>query len=331
MSNFSFSRADAADVGDKRFDGAHDGDFAPIPTHWYAGHITEDKMQPTGGGDGKALNTTWELIGKHHAGRKVFMNIGTEGSEGFVKMGKLIMLSIFDALGINGFQQTTELHKKAMAIKVVHVPAQYEDDGVTIRYKAKNEIKGIMPLNQLDKLRTEFDAKWPEGYDKMNAKDAPVPVAVAAQQLPDAATAFGDAPVQQTPVQTPAATTQAAPTDTPAQFAQQPWVEPEAAAAPVQAATVTAPVVSAVVTPPPVVETPVAPVAPVQEAWEANGWKVHPSNAAFVYKDKEVKTKADVNAMYAAPEVPTLPDVPSLPEVPTEAGDAVPPWAAPEA
>lgn len=325
---FSFQRSDAADVGDKRFDGAMDGDFTPIPTHWYAGQITEDKMQPTGGGDGQALNTTWELIGKHYAGRKVFMNIGTGGSEGFVKMGKLIMLSIFDALNINGFQQTGELHKKPMAIKVVHVPAQYEEDGVTVKYKAKSEIKGIMPLNQLDKLRADFDAKWPEGYDKMNAKDAPTPVAAAAavQNLPSAAEAFGDAdPVQapvQAPVQTPAAAVQAAAaaaaTEAPAQFKQQPYVQAE-------------PVVSAVVTPPPVVEEPVAPVVPVQEAWEANGWKVHPSNAAFVYKDKEVKPKAEVNAMYAVPEVPTLPDVPEVPEVPTDAGDAIPPWAAPEA
>lgn len=324
---FSFSRTDAADVADKRFDGSMDGDgFTPIPTHWYAGHIIEDKMQPTSGGEGKALNTSWELIGKHHAGRKVFMNIGTEGSEGFVKMGKIIMLSIFDALGINGFKQTGELHKKPMAVKVVMIPAQFEDDGKTIKYKAKNEIKGIMPLNQLEKLRTEFDAKWPEGYDKMNAKDAPAPVTTSiAQDLPSVAEAFGTTEEAPTQAAQTAQTVQTATTEAPAQFAEQPWVEPNAAKE-------AAPVVSAVVTPKAEAapEVPTAP-ADTKEAWEDNGWVQHPSNAAYVYKGKEVKTKADVNAMFAAPEVPEVPSVPEVPEVPTDAGDAVPPWAAPAA
>lgn len=321
---FSFSREDAADVADKKFDGSMDGDgFTPIPTHWYAGHIIEDKVQPTNGGDGEALNTSWELIGKHHAGRKVFMNIGTKGNEGFVKMGKIIMLSIFDALGINGFKQTGEIHKKPMAIKVVLVPAQYEEDGVTVKYKPKNEIKGIMPLSQLDKLRSEFDAKWPEGYDKMNAKDAPAPVAKtaeAAQDLPDAATAFGADP---TPAQTTTAASQAAPvqtaTEAPAQFAQQPYAQAE----PV--------IVKAEVAPP--VEAAPAVVAPVEEpakeAWELNGWKQHPQAATHVYKGTEAKTKVEVNAMYAVqapPVVEAPPSIPGVPEV-SEDGEETPPWA----
>jgi hypothetical protein len=45
----------------------------------------------------------------------------------------------------------------------------------------------------------------------------------------------------------------------------------------------------------------------------ANGWIVHPTTAGYFYKGQEVKTIADVSALYPAPSVPVVPAIPVAP------------------
>lgn len=114
----------------------------------------------------------------------------------------------------------------------------------------------------------------------------------------------------------------------------QPWATgaaAEVAGAPPAAAT----------TPPPPAAAPVAPEAPAAPAPAhdplaaavADGWIKHPSAAGYHYKGQEVKTDADVAAMYpapaAAPAAPAAPEVPAAPAAPAADGapGASPPWA----
>lgn len=310
MSTFSFKKSDA---GDKRFDGSMDGDFTPIPSQWYPAIISkQDDIKPTNDGAGTYLPVVWDIIGKLHAGRKLFFNIGRSGSEGFVNMGNAALGSILDALNMEGFQTFQQVMNKPMAILVKYIAPVYEADGVTIKHKGKNEIKGIMPFAQLEKLRNEYAEKHPDG-DAAPAKRAPAKVEAAT--IPD--NAGWDEPAA------PAAQEAAA---APAQFQEQPW-EKEEAAAPqttAQAAQVESKVVTNVAAPTPEVAAPVV-AASTKEAWEENGWLQHPKSPAHVYKDGVAKTKAEVNAMYAVPEAPAVPDL-DLPPV-DDAADGVPPWA----
>lgn len=317
--NFSFTKKDA---GDKRFDGSMDGDFTPIPSQWYAGIIEKtDDIKPTNDGAGTYLPTTWALTGKHHAGRKVFLNIGRSGSEGFVNMGNGILGSILDALNMEGFQSFAQVMNKPMAILVKLIPEELEADGVTVKRKAKNEIKGILPFAQLEKLRAEYAEKHPNGDSPAAKKTVK---AVAATDIPDTAGWDDEPAAGTTAVAEPVASAQA-----PAQFQEQPWNDKE------KATTVVTDV------PPPAVEEVAAPA--VVEAWEANGWIQHPKSPAHVYKGKEAKTKAEVNAFYAAEAekakraaaeaaaAKAAPDVPDLGVPPVEdAGEGIPPWASDE-
>lgn len=106
----------------------------------------------------------------------------------------------------------------------------------------------------------------------------------------------------------------------------QPWAgQPAAAEAPAAPGVPAAP--AAPEAPPVVTHDPLA-------AAVADGWIVHPSAPGYHYKGQEVKTDADVAAMYpapaAAPAVPAAPGAPPPP--PAAAGDAQaapPPWAKP--
>lgn len=90
-------------------------------------------------------------------------------------------------------------------------------------------------------------------------------------------------------------------------------------------------------TPPAAPSAPSAPAAPAAApahdplaAAVADGWVKHPSSAGYHYKGQEVKTDAEVAALYPAPAAaPAAP--PSPPAAPTAGGTATPPWAAPKA
>lgn len=92
---------------------------------------------------------------------------------------------------------------------------------------------------------------------------------------------------------------------------------------------------------------PSAPAAPAAHdpmaAAVADGWVKHPTSEGYHYKGQEVKTDAEVAAMYpapaatapAAPAAPAAPSAPAAPAAPPAApaagGAATPPWAAPKA
>ena len=97
--------------------------------------------------------------------------------------------------------------------------------------------------------------------------------------------------------------------------------------------------------PAPVAPAPVeapAPVAPVAIDWKTaatnDGWKPHPQSAGWWYKDKDVKSDADVEALFSAPVAPAVPAAPAAPvadwanQTPTQpTAQAAPAAAAPAA
>jgi hypothetical protein len=126
--------------------------------------------------------------------------------------------------------------------------------------------------------------------------------------------------------QAPAGFTAGAPASTPP---AQPWAQGAAATAATPDAAPPAPPA-----PPAAPAAPAAPHDPLAAA-AADGWIVHPSAAGYYYKGTEVKTNADVAAMYpapapAAPAAPPAP--PAAPAAPAAPGAqaAPPPWAAPK-
>lgn len=288
-SNFSFNISEAGE--DRFIDG-----FSLIPGGWYAAKITEDKLEPTGDGDGMILNQTYVISGNDHAGRKLFDRVCVkhDSNDGWLRQGRAKLATILDALGMKAFKTTAEIQNKLIAIKVVEVDAVMEPDGVTVKYKAKNEIRGWKPIGELEKLKAEYKASA-----GTSAKPAQQKAAAKTEDFP--ADPFGQKDTAKAPAETTSvATSEAAPA--------QPWEAEDA--------------------PPPVVdEAPAAPAAKTAEQlMEEDGWKAHPQNASFVYKGKEVVKRADKLAEFEMTlAVPAVDDAPMAP--PMDSGEEVPPWA----
>lgn len=114
----------------------------------------------------------------------------------------------------------------------------------------------------------------------------------------------------------------------------QPWAAPPAAAIADAPAAATPP--PAAWTPPVAPAAPEAPAAPAPvhdplAVAVADGWIKHPTAPGYHYKGQEVKTDADVAALYPAPPAaPAAPVAPAVPAAPTgDAQTAPPPWAKP--
>ena len=104
------------------------------------------------------------------------------------------------------------------------------------------------------------------------------------------------------------ATSTAAPVAAPASF-----TPPPVAAAPTPAP---APAVAAPATPAPAPAAPAPVVVDWKTAASSDGWKPHPQSAGWWYKDKEVKSEADVEALFSSPAAPEIPSAPAAPTAP---------------
>lgn len=112
-----------------------EGEVEIIPAGEYPAIITESDYVPTKSGNGMILKLTWTIIDGEYKGRKVFenLNLANQNPQA-VQIAKAAFNSILFAVGLQGVQDSAQLHNKPVLIKVKVKPE-------TAEYSAKNEVK----------------------------------------------------------------------------------------------------------------------------------------------------------------------------------------------
>lgn len=126
--------------------------FDLLPADWYTVILTDAEEKPTSKNNG-TTNTdtyhscTFEIIEGKFKGRKLFHNFNFNNSNEDAKRIAFDQLaSICHAVGILKIDGIQQLFNKPMQAKVKVKAAVMEDDGVTEKYEARNEIKGFKGL-----------------------------------------------------------------------------------------------------------------------------------------------------------------------------------------
>lgn len=129
--------------------------FDLLPADWYTGIWTEALEKPTSKNNGTTNTDTlcaavFEVIDGKYKGRKLFHNFNFGNSNEDAKKIAFDQLgAICHAVGqmkIANVNDPRELFNKPMLIKVKIKPAVMEDDGVTEKWEARNEIKAFKSI-----------------------------------------------------------------------------------------------------------------------------------------------------------------------------------------
>lgn len=113
--------------------------FAPIPAGVYPAQIVESEIRPLKSGNGEALALQFEILGQHHAGRRIFANLNIHHSNKEAERISQEQLSgICHAVGVLQLRDSSQLHHKPMNIRV----KIRKQDG----YEDRNEISGYEPI-----------------------------------------------------------------------------------------------------------------------------------------------------------------------------------------
>ena len=136
--------------------------FDPLPSAWYNVRMVEGLETPV---KNKPANTyfksVFEVIDGEFKGRKLFHNFNFKNdNETAVKIAYDQLATICHAVGILKIQSMEQLFNKPLQAKVKLKAAVMEDDGVTEKYEAGNEIKGFRPLE----TSSPTGAGLPEGF-----------------------------------------------------------------------------------------------------------------------------------------------------------------------
>lgn len=161
--------------------------FDVLPSAWYPMILIEGEEKPS---KNNPQNTyfaaVFEVIGENYAGRKIFHNFNFNNTnEDAKRIAYDQLAAIMHGVGLLRIQNIQEIFNKPIMGKVKAVAAVMEDDGVTEKYEAKNEIKGFKPVEQGGgNAAAGASGGLPEGF----AAGASVTQAQAASQ-PNAAAA----------------------------------------------------------------------------------------------------------------------------------------------
>ena len=123
--------------------------FDLLPADWYTVVLTEGEEKPTSKNNGTTntdtyYSATFEIVGGKYNGRKLFHNFNFNNSNEDAKRIAFDQLaSICHAVGILKVDSMNVLFNKPMQAKVKVRAAVMEEDGVTEKYEARNEIKGF--------------------------------------------------------------------------------------------------------------------------------------------------------------------------------------------
>ena len=153
------------------------GDFEPLAPGWYAGWITSEELKAVAGKPHNRLQLfVIELIEQYHedlGARQVWERLNViNDNDTAQKIGWGRLGAIMRAVGepANDDLDTAILLRRPFAFKLKIVPVVMEPDGVTVKYKPKNEI-------------TEYDSLEARVGSLQTSQD----VALAAKLTPPAA------------------------------------------------------------------------------------------------------------------------------------------------
>lgn len=148
--------------------------FEALPAGWYPVQISNAEIQDTKSGTGKYLKLELEVIGDHHAGRKVFarMNIVNPNPQA-VQIAMRELAAVGQALNLAAITDTAELIGGQLQVKIV-VKAEAGQE-------PQNEVKGYKPLGETaaQPPRQQAAAAAPAKAATAAAKPAPAATSAA--------------------------------------------------------------------------------------------------------------------------------------------------------
>lgn len=166
--------------------------FDPIPAGWQPLAMVEGLEKPSSTVPNTYYAAVFEVMDGPYKGRKLFHNFNFNNTnEQAVKIAYDQLATICHAVGIMKIQQMDDLFGKVLQGKIKVVPAVMEDDGETVKYEPKNEIKGFKPLEDAVNLPGAGAAAGgglPEGFGD-SAAAATAAVATPEPAKPAAAAA----------------------------------------------------------------------------------------------------------------------------------------------
>ncbi len=106
-----------------------------LPEGWYTAQIVKSEVKDTAAKDGKYISLHFKIVEGDHAKRMVFENLNIiNKNPTTVKIAEQALKKICDALGIEEFEDTTELHDQDIQIMV-------KTQAASSNYPAKDVIK----------------------------------------------------------------------------------------------------------------------------------------------------------------------------------------------
>lgn len=114
-------------------------DLPPVPDGTYHAIVMDSEIMTTAKG-GTMIVLYWSIIGDGHDGRRIRQNYNVvcPGSKKAEDIAKADMASACQAMGLDGYEDTEELHMQEIKITVSTEPAK---DG----WPAKNKIDAYAP------------------------------------------------------------------------------------------------------------------------------------------------------------------------------------------
>lgn len=137
--------------------------FDPLPGGWYNVKLVEGLETPVKNKpECTYYKAVFEVIDGQYAGRKLFHNFNFKNdNETAVKIAYDQLATIMHAVGMLQIQVMDQLFNKPLQAKVKLKAAVMEEDGVTEKYEAGNEIKGFKALEGTPK---EGAGGLPDGF-----------------------------------------------------------------------------------------------------------------------------------------------------------------------
>lgn len=161
----------------------------PLPNSWYGMVISNTDVINTKGGAGAYLSiehTVLESMHPEHKGRKVWNNLNLwHNNPQVVAIAQSQLKSIADAVGVGEFNETSVLHDKPIAVKVIKVPPRdnYDEKNEVKGYDAIQRVSQGGPVSTAPALPTAAQA---HAAPAPQAAPAPAPQAAPPQAAPPA-------------------------------------------------------------------------------------------------------------------------------------------------
>lgn len=172
--------------------------FDALPSGWYPVQMVEGLETPSSTKPNTYYAAVFEVIDGPFKGRKLFANFNFNNTNAkAVEIAYDHLDQMMSATGVLKIQQMDQLFNKPMMAKVKLVPAVMEDDGESIKYDPKNELKAYKPLETGVTLAAGAGAEsLPEGFTASVAQKPKPAAGAASAAVPKAAAPKEEAPVK---------------------------------------------------------------------------------------------------------------------------------------